>query len=107
MFSRQITGVSLAALVGAGAILVSASAANAAMSPSVTQATSSVHRVDCAVGAHLGPLGACIFGEPDHDRGVVIEHRSAAERRGDCRTRTVEETDGMGNTRTRSKTICD
>jgi hypothetical protein len=105
MSSRHITGISLAALFGAGAILISASAAEAAMSPPATDAASSIHRVDCAVGAHLGPLGACVFGEPDHDNGVVIERRSADEPR--CRTKTVEETDGMGNTVRRSKTVCD
>ena len=105
MFSRQITSIPLAALFGAAAILASATAAQAAMSPTTTNAASSVHRVDCAVGAHLGPLGACVFGEPDRDRDVVIERRSADEPR--CRTKTVMETDGMGNTVRRSKTVCD
>jgi hypothetical protein len=107
MSSRQITGISLAALFGAGAILVSTAAAEAAMSPPATDATTNIHRVDCAVGAHLGPLGACVLGEPEHDNGVVIEHRSVDEPRDGCRTKTVKKTDEMGNSMTKSRTDCD
>ena len=106
MYSRLITGIPLAALVGAGAIVLSATAAGAAMSPATFDASSSVHRVDCAVGAHLGPLGACVFGEPEH-HDVIIEHRSADVPVERCRHKTVRRSDDMGNSETTSKTECD
>ena len=64
MFSRQLIGGCMAALVAAGAIFSASIAADAAMAPiSVGQyATPDVHSAWCAVGAHIGPLGACIGG---------------------------------------------
>ena len=33
--------------------------------PAAQQTTPFVQHVDCAVGAHLGPLGACVLGTDD------------------------------------------
>jgi hypothetical protein len=55
-----------------------ASAAPASMAPIATQASPYVQTVDCAVGAHLGPLGACVIGTDDPSAPpVVVEHRAA------------------------------
>jgi hypothetical protein len=95
-------------LVGAGAIFASMASAQAAMLPTSTYVINNVHRVDCAVGAHIGPLGTCIFGTPDHpdDRPVVIEHPPEYAPRDGCATKTVRETDEMGNSVSRSRTEC-
>jgi len=66
MISRKILGGSLAALVGAGAMLLAATTANAAMSPSpaARYSTPDIQLAWCAAGFHVGPLGACIAGGP-------------------------------------------
>jgi hypothetical protein len=109
MSLRQLTGASLAALFGAGALFATVGASQAAMSTIPVRATSSVQKVDCAVGAHLGPLGGCIIGDDDSP-SPVIEHRSAdapdlRDQKG-CTTKTVKKTDGMGDSETRSKSNC-
>jgi hypothetical protein len=109
MSLRQLTGASLAALFGAGALFATVAASQAAMSPIPLHATSSVQKVDCAVGAHIGPLGGCIIGNDDAP-GPVIEHRSAdapdSRDENGCKTKTVKRTDGMGNSETKSKSNC-
>jgi hypothetical protein len=64
MLSRKFMGGSLAALVGAGAIFLAATSAQAAMLPPPAGAypTSDIQAAACVVGAHIGPLGACIGG---------------------------------------------
>jgi hypothetical protein len=95
-------------LLGAGALFASIATTQAAMLPTTTYVTNNVHRVGCAVGAHIGPLGTCIFGTPDHpdDRPVVIERPEGDAPREGCTNKTVTETDEMGNTVTRSRTYC-
>ncbi len=97
---RWITGAAAAVTIGA---LTSGGAAQAAMSPALHNDTSLLQRVDCAVGFHLGPAGACILGtEEPHER--VIERRATDD---GCETRTVHRSDDMGNSETRSRTDCD
>jgi len=66
MISRKVLGGSLAALVGAGALLLAATTAEAAMSPAPAAGYSSpdVQLAWCAAGLRVGPLGACIAGGP-------------------------------------------
>jgi hypothetical protein len=66
MSSLQLT------LVGAGALFASIATSQAATLPTATYITNNVHQVDCALGAHIGPLGTCIIGAPDrpNDRPV-------------------------------------
>jgi hypothetical protein len=108
MSHRQLTGVSLAALLGAGTLFVAVTGAQAGMSPAPVRTNSSVQVVDCAVGAHIGPLGGCILGTDD--RPVVVEHRSAdaPDVRNDpgCTTKSIQRTDDAGNTETKTKTNC-
>jgi hypothetical protein len=54
---------------------------------------------------HIGPLGGCILGTDDDHRDKMIERRSADDPDG-CTTKTIQRTDGMGNSETRSKTNC-
>jgi len=109
MLLRQLMGGAFAAVVGAAAALAPAASAQASMTPVPHFAASNVHNVDCAVGAHIGPLGGCILGN-DHDDTVVIERRSAdapdSRDDGGCTTKTVKRTDGAGNSETRTKTDC-
>jgi hypothetical protein len=109
MSLRQLIGCSAAALVGAGAVLASVVTTQAAMLPVSRLATPHVQYVDCAIGAHIGPLGACIIGNNDNPP-VVVEHRvvdapdpQAAD---GCSTKSVTKTDGAGNTETRTKSNC-
>ncbi len=109
MFSRQLIGCSAAALVGAGAMLASVATTQATMLPVSHYATPYVQHVDCAIGAHIGPLGACIIGHDDNPP-VVVEHRVIdtpdPQAVDGCSTKTVTRTDGNGDSETHTKTNC-
>ena len=62
MLTRKLRSGSLAALVAAGAMLLSATISQAAMAPApnASYAGSDIQLAWCAVGAHIGPVGACI-----------------------------------------------
>jgi len=64
MISRKLMGGSLAALAGAGAMILAATTAQAAMlpAPAGRYSTPDVQLAWCSVGAHIGPLGACMGG---------------------------------------------
>ena len=96
-----ITGSAAALAIVA---FVSCGAAQAAMSPVVHNDTSIVQRVDCAVGFHLGPAGACIIGTDSPPREKLIERRATDD---GCETKSVHRSDGMGNSETHTKTDCD
>ncbi|WP_158818974.1 hypothetical protein [Methylocapsa sp. S129] len=117
MSIRQLLSYSAATVVGAGAILASVASTQATMLPVTHYAASNVQRVDCAVGAHIGPLGACVIGTDNpppvvvqHDQApVVIERRAADAPPPDangCASKSVTRTDGMGNSETKTKTDC-
>lgn len=100
MNMQRIIGSTAALAIGA---LMSTGGAQAAMSPAIHNDTSIVQRVDCAVGFHIGPAGACIIGtEERHEK--VIERRATDD---GCETKTVHRSDGMGNSETRTKSNCD
>jgi hypothetical protein len=116
MLSYKLMGGSLAAIVGAGAMLASVTTSQAAMLHVPHHAAGQVHNIDCLLGAHVGPLGGCIG--DDNDRHDPAIERRAADAPGatkektithdenGCSTKTVKETDGMGNSEARSKTNC-
>jgi hypothetical protein len=95
-------------LVGAGALFASIVPTQAAMLPMFTYLTNNVRHVNCAVGAHIGPLGACILGTPDRpsDGAVIIEHPPVDAPREGCTTKSVTKTDETGNSVSRSRTDC-
>ena len=66
MLSRKlkVIGGCLATLFAAGAMFLASATAQAAMAPSSAgqYATPDIQLAWCAVGAHIGPLGACIGG---------------------------------------------
>jgi len=109
MSSRQLTGGFTAALVGAGAMLASVVATQATMLPASRYATPYVQPVDCAIGAHIGPLGACIIGQDDN-RPVVVEHRvtdsPGPQATEGCSTKSVTRTNDSGDTETHTKPNC-
>jgi len=109
MSSRQLIDCFAAALVGAGAMLASVGATQAAMLPAPHYAAPTVQYVDCAIGAHLGPLGACIIGHDDNPP-AVMEHRviDAPDPQAvdGCATKSVTRTDGSGASETQTKTNC-
>jgi len=110
MFLRQLMGCSGAAIVGAGAMLGSVATAQAAMLPAPHYANSSIQHIDCAVGAHIGPLGGCILGIDNAPPPVIVERRAvdvapAVEEDG-CASKSMTRTDGQGNSETRTKTNC-
>ena len=109
MSLHRLIGCSAAALVGAGAMLASVAATQATMLPVSRYATPYVQHVDCAVGAHIGPLGACILGTDDKPP-VVVEPRAgdAPNPQGadGCATKSVTKTDTEGNSETKTKTNC-
>lgn len=62
MTIRKLTGACAAALMAAG-LLTAATTAEAAMAPVFPAASNAeIQTVGCFLGAHLGPLGACIGG---------------------------------------------
>jgi hypothetical protein len=68
MFSIRLNGGARVALA-AGALLATATFAQAAVLPASapSYSPSDIQTIDCAVGAHIGPLGACIGGDDrDH-----------------------------------------
>ena len=95
------------------ASLISIGSTQAAMAPVAHPGNPSIHNVDCAVGFHIGPAGACILGS-DNDRPppppavvvdpppVIVEHND-----GGCETKSVNRTDAVGNSETKTKTNCD
>ena len=60
----KIAGCGAAATL---ASLISIGSTQAAMAPAVNAGNLTIQHVDCAVGFHLGPAGACILGT-DNDR---------------------------------------
>jgi hypothetical protein len=105
MFVSKSISASLAAMFGAGVLFVSVVGSQAAMAPMAPHAAPNVQKVDCAVGMHVGPVGGCILGADDDHRDKVIERRSADDADG-CTTKTIQRTDGTGNSETKSKTNC-
>ena len=109
MSLRQLIGCSAAALVGAGVILASVATTQAVTLPVSRHAISNVQHVDCAVGAHIGPLGACIIGNDDSPP-VVVEHRVVGapdpQAADGCATKSVTRTDSSGDSETHAKTNC-
>ncbi|MGD0188458.1 MAG: hypothetical protein ABSC25_24895 [Roseiarcus sp.] len=70
MSSFRLNSGSLVALA-AGMMLATVTIAQAGMAPApgTSYSTSDTQTVGCAVGAHIGPLGACIGGDHrDHHR---------------------------------------
>jgi hypothetical protein len=67
MFSFRLNGGSRVALA-AGVMLATATIAQAALAPVPASLYSvpEIQTVGCVVGAHLGPLGACIGGYHHH-----------------------------------------
>jgi hypothetical protein len=109
MSSRQLIGGFAAALVAASAMLASVGATQATMLPVSHYAAPYVQHVDCAIGAHIGPLGACIIGHDDNPP-VVVERRvidSPDPQAADgCSTKSVTRTNGNGDSETHTNTNC-
>lgn len=69
MFSRNLIGGSFAALATAGVMFLAASTgAQAAMSPpsGSVYVASDAQEAGCLLGAHVGPVGACLGGNGYH-----------------------------------------
>ncbi|MGA2794635.1 MAG: hypothetical protein ABSE69_14105 [Roseiarcus sp.] len=64
MLSREFLGGSLASLVAAGFMFLAPTSVQAAMAPAPAgvYAASDVQNVGCLLGAHVGPVGACVGG---------------------------------------------
>ena len=108
MFALKLTGCAAAAAI---ASFISISATQAAMSPIKHYGeTPPGPHVDCAVGFHIGPAGACVIGTddgaapPPPDRPVVIERRATDE---GCQTRSVKKENSLGDSETHTQTNCD
>ena len=86
------------------ATFMSAAPAQAAMTPKAPTGASILQQVDCAVGFHIGPAGACVLGAEEEHHDVVIEKRRADE---DCSTKTVKKTNGEGDSVTKTTSNCD
>jgi hypothetical protein len=100
MLIRTLTSCAASATLTA---LLALTPAQAAMAPVSHFDSPLVQMADCAAGFHIGPIGTCIIGteEEGHDR--VVEHPTD----GGCQTKSVQRSDAMGNTETRTKTDCD
>jgi hypothetical protein len=111
MSLNQLVGFSVIALAGAGALLVFVATPQAMTLPVSGYATPEVQNVECAIGAHIGPLGGCILGHDDNPpMPVPVERRAVdapdSQSADGCSSKSVTKTDGMGNTETKTKTNC-
>jgi len=118
MTLRQLLSGSAASIIGVGFILASAASAQATMLPARTAETTSIVHVDCAIGAHVGPVGGCILGTDNPPPQPVIVERRAADvpvveatppadaPASGCASKSVTRTDSMGNSETKSATNC-
>jgi hypothetical protein len=109
MLSRHLIGLSALALIGAGSMFATAAPLTAI--PAAQQRAPFVRHVNCAVGAHIGPLGACVGGTDDTPAAAsptIVEHRSAdvPVQPDGCHTKSVTRTDGAGDSETKTKTNC-
>jgi len=112
MLSRPLIGMSALALIGGGSML--ASAAPLTSVTAAQRANSYIHRVDCAIGAHIGPLGGCILGTDDPPPAAVVvapdpnvtTQKTVTQDANGCTTKSVTQTDSVGNTETKTKSNC-
>lgn len=100
MLVQTLTGCAATAALTAFIALTPAQAAMVAM-PRFD--TPRVQKVDCAAGFHIGPIGTCIIGTEEDHHDQVVQHPMD----GGCQTKSVQRSDAMGNTETRTKTDCD
>ena len=105
----KIAGCGAAATL---ASLISIGSTQAAMAPAANAGSPNVQYVDCAVGFHIGPAGACILGvdsdpPPPPPRAVVVDPPPVVEHGEGCETKSVNRTDAEGNSETKTKTNCD
>ena len=116
MFALKFTSCAAAAAI---ASVLSITSTHAAMSPSAPYGAPIIQHVDCAVGFHIGPAGACIVGvdnAPPPPATVIVDPPPAVapappvvERRAvdeGCETRSVTQTDAAGNSETHRVTNC-
>ncbi len=94
------------------ASLISIGSTQAAMAPAIPGGSPNVHHVDCAVGLHIGPAGACILGvdnpPPPPPPAVVVDPPPMVVHNDQgCETKSVNRTDAAGDSETRTKTNCD
>ena len=95
------------------ASLISIGSTQAAMAPAANAGNANVRYVDCAVGFHIGPAGACILGvdkdpPPPPPRAIVVDPPPVVEHNeGGCETKSVNRTDAEGNSETKTKSNCD
>jgi hypothetical protein len=93
------------------ASLISIGSTQAAMAPVVPGVNSSVQRVDCAVGMHIGPAGLCIIGVDNEPppRAIVVDPAPTVVEHNDkgCETKSINRTSSDGASETRTKSNCD
>jgi hypothetical protein len=110
MMLRQLIGGSAAATVGAGAIFASLASAHAAMLPAPHYTAPMIQHIDCAVGAHIGPLGGCIIGDDNPPPGPVMIERRTVDAppadAGGCASKSITRTDAAGNSETKTASNC-
>jgi hypothetical protein len=100
MLVQTLSGCAATAALTA---LLSLTPAQAAMLPMSHFDLPGVQKVDCAAGFHIGPIGTCIIGTEEEHHDQVVEHPVD----GGCQTKSVQRSDAMGNSETRTKTDCD
>lgn len=103
MSQRPLLDGSAAAMLGAGLVFALLTPIDAATR--LSYANPLTHKADCAVGAHVGPVGGCILGTdnpPPRDAVVVPPDNDNAG----CETKSVTRSDAAGNSETKSKTNC-
>jgi hypothetical protein len=103
MSLHRLAGYSAAAMLSAGFVLASLTPTDAFM-PAPRYDNPLIQKVDCAVGAHIGPLGGCILGTDDSRPPDAVGPRDVNGP--GCETRSVTRSDSDGNSETKTKTDC-
>jgi hypothetical protein len=109
VLSRHLLGIMAFGAMGAGTMVAAAAPFKVAKQPPFF-----IRHVECAVGAHIGPVGGCIIGTDDPPPATVVvapppdvtTQKTVTQDANGCATKSVTQTDSAGNSATTTQSNC-